>query len=111
VRENVIVVDTQLVTSVRQAGVACETIEHLISLAWLKSYLKVFLPQTFVSFKSISRPLAFHCSVHKTKLKTPWFQSASELYRPSYRRLSAELVPTSADRGSRVVSAADPYGR
>jgi hypothetical protein len=27
------------------------------------------------------------------------------------RRLSAKLVPTFADRGCRVVSAADPYGR
>jgi hypothetical protein len=28
-----------------------------------------------------------------------WPQSASELYQPSDRRLSAKLVPTSADRG------------
>jgi hypothetical protein len=26
--------------------------------------------------------------------QTPWPESASELYRPSYRRLSAKLVPT-----------------
>jgi hypothetical protein len=37
--------------------------------------------------------------------KTPWFWSASELYRPSDRRLSAKLVPTLADRGCHVVSA------
>jgi hypothetical protein len=35
----------------------------------------------------------------------------SELYRPSYRRLSAKLVPTSADRGCNVISVTDPYGR
>jgi hypothetical protein len=35
--------------------------------------------------------------------------SASELYRPNFRCLSAKLVPTFADRGCRVVSAADPY--
>jgi hypothetical protein len=29
---------------------------------------------------------------------TPWPQSASELYRPSDRSLSAKLVPTYADR-------------
>jgi hypothetical protein len=29
----------------------------------------------------------------------PWLQSASELYRPGDRRLSAKLVPTFADRG------------
>jgi hypothetical protein len=39
----------------------------------------------------------------------PW--SASELYRPSNRRLSAELVPTLADRGCRVVTATNPHGR
>jgi hypothetical protein len=35
---------------------------------------------------------------------------ASELYRPSDRRLPAKLVPTFADTGCRVVSATDPYG-
>jgi hypothetical protein len=43
--------------------------------------------------------------------QTPWPQSASELYRPSDRRLSMKLVPTFADRGCRVISATDPYGR
>jgi hypothetical protein len=38
--------------------------------------------------------------------KTPWSESASELYRPSNRRLS-----TFADRGSHVVSVTDSYGR
>jgi hypothetical protein len=42
---------------------------------------------------------------------TPWLESTSELYRPSYHRLSAKLVPTFADRGCRVVSVTDPYGR
>jgi hypothetical protein len=31
---------------------------------------------------------------------TPWFQSASDLYRQSNRRLSAKLVPTFANRGA-----------
>jgi hypothetical protein len=43
--------------------------------------------------------------------KTPWPQSTSELYRPSDRRLSAKLVPTSVDRGCHVVSVTDPNGR
>jgi hypothetical protein len=46
-----------------------------------------------------------------TSLLIPWPQSASELYRPSDSRLSATLVPTSADRGCHVVSVTDPYGR
>jgi hypothetical protein len=36
---------------------------------------------------------------------------ASELYRPSDRRLMAKLVPTFGDRGCCVVSAKDPQGR
>jgi hypothetical protein len=43
--------------------------------------------------------------------QTPWPQSASELYLPSDRRLSAKLEPTFADRGCRVVSATVPHGR
>jgi hypothetical protein len=35
--------------------------------------------------------------------------SASELYRSSDRHLSANLVPTLADRGYHVVSETDPY--
>jgi hypothetical protein len=35
---------------------------------------------------------------HKKQKKTPWPESASELYRPSDRRLSVKLVPTFADR-------------
>jgi hypothetical protein len=43
--------------------------------------------------------------------KTSWPESASELYRPSYRHLSAKLVQTFASRGFRVVSVTDLYGR
>jgi hypothetical protein len=43
--------------------------------------------------------------------QTPWPESASELYRPSDRRLSTKLVPTFADRGCHVVSVTDSYDR
>jgi hypothetical protein len=43
-------------------------------------------------------------------LKLRGLLSASELYRPSGRRLSAKLVPTLADRGCCVVNATDPRG-
>jgi hypothetical protein len=36
--------------------------------------------------------------------KSPWPESARELYRPSDRRLSAMLVPTFADKGCHMVS-------
>jgi hypothetical protein len=42
-----------------------------------------------------------------TKTWTPFTEFASELYRPSDRRLSAKLVPTFADRGCHVVSTTD----
>jgi hypothetical protein len=48
---------------------------------------------------------------NKVKKKTPWPESASELYRPSDRCLSAKLVPTFADRGCHVVNVTDLYGR
>jgi hypothetical protein len=43
--------------------------------------------------------------------QTPGIKSASELYRPSDRRLSEKLIPTLADRGCRVVCATNPRGR
>jgi hypothetical protein len=46
-----------------------------------------------------------------TYIQSPWPESASELYRPSDRRLSAKLVPTYDDRGCYVVSVTDPNGR
>jgi hypothetical protein len=42
---------------------------------------------------------------------TPWFESVSELYRPSDCRLSAKLVQTFADRRFDVISVTDTYGR
>jgi hypothetical protein len=37
--------------------------------------------------------------VNNNKEQTPWPESASELYRPSDRRLSAKLVSAFVDRG------------
>jgi hypothetical protein len=43
--------------------------------------------------------------------QTSWSESASELYRPSERRLSAKWLPTFADKGCHVVSVTDASGR
>jgi hypothetical protein len=48
---------------------------------------------------------------YKQKNKLCGFSSQSELYRPSDRRLSANLVPTLVDGGCRMVSATNPHGR
>jgi hypothetical protein len=53
---------------------------------------------------TLQRTHKFHNN-NTNKQQTPWPESASELYRPSDRRLSPKLVPTLADRGCRVVSA------
>jgi hypothetical protein len=50
--------------------------------------------------------IPFHTIDHKlNQKKTPWSESASELYRPSDRRLSEKLVP---ERGCHVVIVTDP---
>jgi hypothetical protein len=43
-------------------------------------------------------------SLQAKRKRTPWPESASELYRPSDRRLSVKLVSTFADTGRHVVS-------
>jgi hypothetical protein len=50
-----------------------------------------------------------HCLQHLENVikKTPWSESASELYR----RLSAKWLPTFADKGCHVVSVTDPSFR
>jgi hypothetical protein len=48
------------------------------------------------------------CSNKQTNKQTPWSESASELYRPSDRRLSTKLLPTFADKGCHVDPVPDP---
>jgi hypothetical protein len=54
----------------------------------------------------------YHPVLHSDPLSlSPWWpQSASKLYRPSDRRLSAKLVPDFAGRVCCVVSDSDPSG-
>jgi hypothetical protein len=51
--------------------------------------------------------LSFTCFIPLITI-TQWPESASELYRPSDRRLLAKLVPTFTDRGCHVDSVANP---
>jgi hypothetical protein len=44
-------------------------------------------------------------------IETPSPESVSELYRPSYRRLWAKLLPTFGDIRCLVIRLTDPYGR
>jgi hypothetical protein len=52
-----------------------------------------------------------HLQAVVLKKKTLWPESASELYRPSNRLLSTNLVPTFGDRGCHVVGVTNPCGR
>jgi hypothetical protein len=62
----------------------------------------------------IQYPLQINLPCVKFKKKTPWPEFASEIYRPSDRRLSAKLMPTFAGwrvpRGQRDGSLR-PYSR
>jgi hypothetical protein len=45
------------------------------------------------------------------KERDSWPEFTSELYRPSYRRLLAKLVPAVAVRGCHIFNVTDTYGR
>jgi hypothetical protein len=59
----------------------------------------------------ISTAFLLHIKLSYIYIYIPWSECARELYRPSYRCLSANLVPTFVDRGCHVVSVTDSYGR
>jgi hypothetical protein len=65
-------------------------------------------PQHFTALQTFT---ACYGDITNKQKQNPWPESASELNRPNERRLSAKLVPTFADRGCRVVSVTDHYGR
>jgi hypothetical protein len=54
--------------------------------------------------------LCVNNTINKQTKQTPMSESASELYRPSDRRLSAKWLPTFVDRRCHVVSVTDLYG-
>jgi hypothetical protein len=68
-------------------------------------------PATSRWFQDSLRALLARRDVNITKLSSSLPYSESELYRLSYRHLSAKLVQTFVYKGCRVDSAADPHGR
>jgi hypothetical protein len=79
-------------------------------------FLSCFAPTVMnISSPSNRRPILssailLSSALNHTITKIPWPQSASEIYRPSDRPLSAKLVSIFADRGCQVVSVTDPCG-
>jgi hypothetical protein len=67
----------------------------------------MIMPWNRPQHPSCKSPYSYYSWHHST----PWSESASELYRPSNRRMSAKWLPTFADKGCHVVSVTDPYGR
>jgi hypothetical protein len=85
-------------------------IVHVLDLAAVVNGCIIYLCDTITTHS----PLYLHlgCIFYNKQTKqTPWSESASELHRPSDRRLSAKWLPTFADRGCHVVSVTDPYCR
>jgi hypothetical protein len=60
-------------------------------------------------FPCITSECLFQYERKQNEKQTPWLKLASELHRPSGRRLLARLVPPFADRGCCVVSTKDSY--
>jgi hypothetical protein len=87
-----------------------------VNLLWLLAYYRQNISEFLFNMEKCTYPLITTVNtsshLHKKKLwpkKIPWPESASELYRPSDRCLSAKLVPTFADRRCNVVNAKNPY--
>jgi hypothetical protein len=73
-----------------------------ISCYWIKN---------FATIPYFLKPCGIETIMYIKLNWTPRSESASELYYPSDRRLSAKLVPTFTDRKCHVVSVTDSYGR
>jgi hypothetical protein len=71
----------------------------------------VYVP-TLTSFQNVKQITDLLPSILIIKVNYSYLVwVASELYRPSDRRLSVKLMPTFADRGCHVVSVTNPHGR
>jgi hypothetical protein len=62
-----------------------------------------------LSASSVALGKFFAFTTTNKQKQTPWPESASELYRPSDRCLSAKSVPTFVDSGCHVVNVTEPY--
>jgi hypothetical protein len=87
----------------------CYVMFEVITAATVKSF--VYNLTQFSSVDFLPRFSETSVTFIRLSLITLWPYSASELYRPSDSRLSAKLLPNFADRGCRVASATDSYGR
>jgi hypothetical protein len=78
------------------------------SIGFLAGRQRLFKLFRFVCWMCASTALSTLWCQTNTK-QTQWSESASELYRPNDRRLTAKWLPTFADRGFHVVNVMNPY--
>jgi hypothetical protein len=85
--------------------------------------MRHLMPSVFLSCLYLSAPKPCYCNCfclrwneyYSEKSYIPYIfsphgpESVSELYWPSYRRLSAKLMPAFEDRGCHMVSVTDPF--
>jgi hypothetical protein len=96
-------VETQFISFINLSRIFVHII--LLSMSCLSSNFLISLSM----YVLLLPPAQINTGLHLKK--TPWSESASELYRPSDRRFLAKWLPTFADKGCHVVSVTDPYGR
>jgi hypothetical protein len=95
---------------IQSIAVCCQLFDSCICDPWcihlssVTDFNHPWLPCVFHSLNGASQQFIGLCI-------PPWPQSASELYWPSDRRLSAKLMTTFAGRGCCVVSATNLRGR
>jgi hypothetical protein len=87
--------------------VACSILVPRSAYSPILKMEAIFSFETSVDFQ---RTIRRHVPEDRTKKQTPWPESTSEVYWPSYHRLSAKLALTFVDRGCCMVSTTDPYG-
>jgi hypothetical protein len=87
---------------------ACRSEELHEEFTLIRRKLETGRPNIIIFIQGFHHIMA--CHITYGGLKTPWPESARELYRPNDSRLSAKLVPTFADRGCHEVSEKNPYG-
>jgi hypothetical protein len=87
-------------------------LDHSLLLG-LRYSLLAFIDWSFVLLCAcyLPHPSTYSSFEHSHNKKTPWPESASELYRPSDSSLPEKLVPNFVDRECHVVGVAVPYGR
>jgi hypothetical protein len=86
-------------------------LQEVKCVLWFSMYVGVGQDSSGACTATYRICCALWFSKSRQSKQTPWPETASELYRPGDRRMSAELVPNFAYKGCHVVRVTDPYWR